>query len=145
MLIVESTFGVQVHEPQRERERQFIEAIDRITRRGGKCLIPVFSLGRAQELLLILEDYWNKNPELQQIPIYHASRLAAMSLSIFRRFINSMNDRIRAQNDISNPWELEHISNLENPNDFDEPGPAVVLASPGMLQNGTSRRLFEQW
>jgi len=145
VLIVESTFGVQVHETQRERERQFIEAIDRITRRGGKCLIPVFSLGRAQELLLILEEHWSKTPEIQQIPIYHASRLATRSLSIYRGFINSMNDRMKRLNDISNPWALQYISNLENPQDFDEPGPAVVLASPGMLQNGTSRKLFEQW
>ena len=104
----------------------------------------MFSLGRAQELLLILEEHWAKTAEIQQIPIYHASRLAARSLSIYRGFINSMNDRMKKLNDISNPWEFQYISNRENP-DFDEPGPAVVLASPGMLQNGTSRKLFEQW
>jgi cleavage and polyadenylation specificity factor subunit 3 len=145
VLIVESTFGVQQHDTQKERERQFIEAIDRITKRGGKCLIPVFSLGRAQELLLILEEYWQTHPEMQKIPIYHASRLAAMSLNLFHGFINAMNPKIRKQADISNPWELHHIFNLASAEDFDETGPAVVLASPGMLQNGVSRKLFEQW
>lgn len=28
---------------------------------------------------------------------------------------------------------------------FEDVGPCVVLASPGMLQNGLSRELFEQW
>ena len=108
-----------------EREKEFIDSIDKITRRHGKCLIPVFSLGRAQELLLILEEYWANNPELQQIPIYHASRLAAQSLSIYKRFINSMNGRIKAQNDVSNPWDLQHILNLDKPDDFHESGAAV--------------------
>ena len=44
--------------------------------RGGRCLIPVFALGRAQELLLILDEYWAAHPELHDIPIYYASSLA---------------------------------------------------------------------
>ena len=101
-------------------------------------------IGTRPRVVLILEEHWAKTAEIQQIPIYHASRLAARSFSIYRGFINSMNDRMKKLNDISNPWEFQYISNRENP-DFDEPGPAVVLASPGMLQNGTSRKLFEQW
>ena len=47
-----------------------------IVTRGGRCLIPVFALGRAQELLLILDEYWSAHPELHDIPIYYASSLA---------------------------------------------------------------------
>lgn len=47
-----------------------------IVTRGGRCLIPVFALGRAQELLLILDEYWAAHPELHDIPIYYASSLA---------------------------------------------------------------------
>ncbi|RYY74653.1 hypothetical protein EON63_19555 [archaeon] len=50
--------------------------------RGGNCLIPVFALGRAQELLLILDEYWIQNHDLQDIPIYYASRLANKSLKV---------------------------------------------------------------
>lgn len=38
--------------------------------RGGRCLIPAFALGRAQELLLILDEYWEQHPELNDIPVY---------------------------------------------------------------------------
>lgn len=67
---------------------------DTVTR-GGRCLIPVFALGRAQELLLILgelftrhgvliiwlsmhslDEYWCSHPELHDVPIYYASALA---------------------------------------------------------------------
>lgn len=54
VLIIESTYGVQNHEPRQEREKFFTDRVHEIIRRGGRCLIPVFALGRAQELLLIL-------------------------------------------------------------------------------------------
>jgi cleavage and polyadenylation specificity factor subunit 3 len=43
-----------LHEPREEREKRFTDNVRDIVTRGGKCLIPVFALGRAQELLLIL-------------------------------------------------------------------------------------------
>jgi cleavage and polyadenylation specificity factor subunit 3 len=53
----ESTYGVNLHEPREEREKRFTDTVKNIVTRGGKCLIPVFALGRAQELLLILGRY----------------------------------------------------------------------------------------
>lgn len=55
VLIVESTYGVHIHESRQEREKRFTGTVrDIVFNRSGKCLIPVFALGRAQELLLIL-------------------------------------------------------------------------------------------
>jgi len=48
LLIVEATFGVQVHASRAEREARFTGTIERVVTRGGRCLIPVFALGRAQ-------------------------------------------------------------------------------------------------
>jgi cleavage and polyadenylation specificity factor subunit 3 len=48
VLIVESTYGVQFHESRAEREARFTGTVDRVVSRGGRCLIPVFALGRAQ-------------------------------------------------------------------------------------------------
>ena len=48
VLIVESTYGVQVHASRAEREARFTGTIERVVTRGGRCLIPVFALGRAQ-------------------------------------------------------------------------------------------------
>lgn len=54
VLIVESTYGVQRHGPTDVREARFTSFVHKVVARGGRCLIPVFALGRAQELLLIL-------------------------------------------------------------------------------------------
>lgn len=39
----------------------------------------------------------------------------------------------------------EYCSILQSIDHFEDVGPCVVLASPGMLQNGLSRELFENW
>lgn len=53
----ESTYGTHIHEKREERESRFTALVHDIVNRGGRCLIPVFALGRAQELLLILGEY----------------------------------------------------------------------------------------
>ena len=54
LFIQESTYGTHIHENRDERERRFTRLVHDIVNRGGRCLVPVFALGRAQELLLIL-------------------------------------------------------------------------------------------
>jgi Cft2 family RNA processing exonuclease len=146
VLIVESTYGKQVHEPREARERRFTSSVHNIVgKRRGRCLMPVFALGRAQELLLILDEYWQAHPELHGVPIYYASQLAQRAQVIYQSYIYMMNQHIRDQIAVSNPFKFKHVSNLKSLADFDDSGPSVVMASPGMLQNGMSRELFERW
>ncbi|PRQ37126.1 putative KH-domain/beta-lactamase-domain protein, archaea [Rosa chinensis] len=141
--IIESTFGVQHHQPRNVREKRFTEAIHTAISRGGRVLIPAYALGRAQELLLILDEYWSNHPELHNIPIYYASPLAKKCLSVYETYTLSMNDRIR--NAKSNPFIFNHISPLNSVENFKDVGPSVVMASPGTLQSGLSRQLFDKW
>lgn len=108
-------------------------------------MIPVFALGRAQELLLILDEFWSQNPDLQEIPIYYASSLAKKCMAVYQTYINAMNDKIRRQIAVNNPFVFRHISNLKGIDHFEDIGPCVVMASPGMMQSGLSRELFETW
>ncbi|GAB2229702.1 hypothetical protein Droror1_Dr00013954 [Drosera rotundifolia] len=143
--IIESTYGVQLHQSRHIREKRFTDAIHTTVSQGGRVLIPAFSLGRAQELLLILDEYWSNHPELHNIPIYYASPLAKRCMAVYQTYINSMNDRIRSQFASSNPFDFKHISSLQSIDDFNDVGPSVVMASPGSLQNGLSRQLFDMW
>ncbi|RKP21685.1 Metallo-hydrolase/oxidoreductase [Rozella allomycis CSF55] len=145
IMICESTYGVQSHEPRLQRESRFTGLVHEIVGRGGRCLLPVFALGRAQELLLILDEYWQTHPELHSVPIYFASSLAKKCMTVYQTYINMMNERIRKQFTISNPFVFKHISNLKNMEHFEDIGPCVMMASPGMLQSGLSRELLELW
>lgn len=131
IILKESTYGTHIHEKREERERRFTMLVNDIVNRGGRCLIPVFALGRAQELLLILgkkyillyiiiylynlilDEYWGLHPELHDIPIYYASSLAKKCMAVYQTYINAMNDRIKRQIAVNNPFVFKHITNLK--------------------------------
>ncbi|PJF18481.1 Beta-Casp domain-containing protein [Paramicrosporidium saccamoebae] len=145
VLVCESTYGVHSHQPRLEREKRFTDLVHEIVGRGGRCLIPVFALGRAQELLLILDEYWQAHPELHSVPVYYASPLAKKCMSVYQTYVNMMNDRIRRQIAVSNPFIFRHVANLRSMEHLKDTGPCVMMASPAMLQNGLSRELLELW
>lgn len=145
VLIIESTYGTHIHEKREAREARFTSVIHDTVTRGGRCLIPVFALGRAQELLLILDEYWSQHPELHEVPIFYASSLAKKCMAVYQTYVNAMNETIRRQISVNNPFVFKHISNLKTVDHFQDTGPCVVMASPGMMQSGLSRDLFEAW
>ena len=131
VLIVESTFGVQLHDPQEVRERRFTQKIHEIIKRGGRCLIPVFALGRSQELLLILDEYWRDHPELHSVPIFYASPLAKKCMRVYQTYINMMNQHVRSgvlRNDAVDA--TQHVSRRagEGPDGRREPLPVRARA-----------------
>jgi cleavage and polyadenylation specificity factor subunit 3 len=97
VLIVESTYGVQSLEAREDKELRFTSLVHSIIRRGGHVLLPSFALGRAQELLLILDEYWKKHPELHNVPIYYASSLARKCMAVYQTYIHTMNSNIRGR------------------------------------------------
>lgn len=84
-----------------------------IVSRGGRCLIPAFALGRAQELMLILDEFWDSHPELHSVPIYYASQLARKCMSVYQTYVHAMNDKVRHQLVNNNPFVFRHIANLK--------------------------------
>ncbi|KAE8218479.1 hypothetical protein CF319_g7659 [Tilletia indica] len=146
VLICESTYGVHSLEPRLDKEARFTSLVHSIIRRGGRVLLPVFVLGRAQELLLLLDEYWATHPELHHVPVYYASSLARRCIQVYQTYIHTMNENIRGRfNRRDNPFVFKHISNLSSLHKFEDKGPCVMLASPGFMQSGVSRELLERW
>ena len=77
-------------------------SIERVAYRSDRCLIPVFAVERAQELHLILDEYWQANPHLQTFKIVYALIDSTKALQVYQTYINMINARLRAQMDISN-------------------------------------------
>lgn len=86
-------------------------------------------------------------------------QVATKALEVYRTYINVMNESIRKENRKRNPWKFDFIYPLHTrlksqkgiriaciiSHDVKFVGiaPSVILASPGMLQNGPSREIFE--
>lgn len=147
VLICELTFGTGTLEPRQDLEAKLVKSIHATLARGGRVLLPVFALGNAQELLLILDEYWRQHKELQGIPIYFASLLAKKCMAVYQTYTLIMNDNIRltATGATSNPFDFKYVKLIKDLHRFTDFGPLVMVATPGMLQAGVLRQLLERW
>ena len=136
-------------------------------RKRGKVLIPVFALGRTQELLLLLNEYWEKHPEISRHGnIVYLNPLAKKSMMLFQ----AHNPRVLSHAEIHQHDERIHPhagKPLRSPQrrhprphrlrffpffwhhrqflrDFNKLPPCVILCSPAMMENGTSRDVLER-
>jgi cleavage and polyadenylation specificity factor subunit 3 len=82
--------------------------IHQLIKGGGKVLLPTFALGRAQEIMLMLEDYWAKNPDLHKCPIYFNSPLALKCGRIYETFTDLCSKTVRDKSvGGSGAWQLK--------------------------------------
>lgn len=110
--------------------------------KGGKVLIPVFALGRAQELCILLETYWERMN--LQVPIYFSLGLTEKANHYYKLFITWTSQKIKNTFVQRNMFEFKHIKPFDR-SYIDNPGPMVVFATPGMLHAGLSLQIFRKW
>lgn len=144
VLISESTYGTVIRDWKKTRENFFMEKIKETFDRGGKVLIPVFALGRAQEFFVLIEDIWSKTN--WKYPVYYSSGLSSKVHFFYKFFSNWLNYNINYQikKNCKNPFDLENIKKYERIYGKLEQ-PMLVLATPGMLHGGTSMQIFKEW
>lgn len=142
LLISESTYATTIRDSKRCREKDFLKKVHECVDRGGKVLIPVFALGRAQELCILLETYWERMN--LKAPIYFALGLTEKANNYYKMFITWTNQKIRKTFVQRNMFDFKHIKPFDK-QFIDNPGPMVVFATPGMLHAGLSLQIFKKW
>ncbi|RWS31155.1 cleavage and polyadenylation specificity factor-like protein [Leptotrombidium deliense] len=142
LLITESTYATTIRDSKRCRERDFLMKVHDCIDNGGKVLIPVFALGRAQELCILLETYWERMN--LKVPIYFAVGLTEKATNYYKMFITWTNQKIKKTFVQRNMFDFKHIKPFDRAY-IDNPGPMVVFATPGMLHAGLSLQLFKKW
>ena len=141
LLITEATYATTVHDSRREREREFLRVVhDTVVARGGKVLIPAYGVGRAQELALILDEYWERMD--LKVPIYFSSGSVA-KVNVYHKLLLSWASEGSRERGIEK-FDLRHIRNFDR-SVLDSPGPCVLFAAPAMLHSGLSLEAFVKW
>lgn len=138
-LIIESTYGGRNDiMPEREvMENQLVSEIRATASKGGKVLIPVFSVGRAQEIMLVLEEF-ARNDKDWNIPVY----LDGMSLeasAIHTAYPEYLRKGVQTRilsNDSPFESEIFRIAKGNSREDIVNGEPAIILAPSGMLTGG---------
>jgi metallo-beta-lactamase family protein len=145
-LIIESTYGDTIHEPYKDSTNKLIEIINKTALRGGTVLIPSFAVGRTQELIYELNQYYEYSnvEEYMKIPVYIDSPLAVNATQVFQRNSSSFNKETRdmiLKGD--NPFtfkNLRYIKSQEESMTLNKSEyPKVIISSSGMATAGRIR------
>lgn len=143
-LICESTYGNRKHEGIQTAKKTLQEVIVRTARRGGKILIPAFSLERTQEIVYDLHLLWDAK-EMPAIPIYIDSPLASRVTDVFMKHPECYDSEMY-KNFLSrahNPFQfslVKYTGSVEESKELNgKPGPMVIMAGSGMCEAGRIR------
>ncbi len=143
-LMIEGTYGgkTNVLPSKRECDLFLASTITNTIKRGGRVLIPVLGVGRAQEVILILESLVRKG-ELDKIPIYVDGMVWDVT-AIHSAYPEFLNSQVRKQifHKNQNPFLSDIFKQVgsakERKQIIEDEGPCVVLATSGMLVGGPS-------
>ncbi len=146
-LIVESTYGHPTDKmpPRQEVEKRFASVVKRTIERGGKVLIPVLAVGRAQEIMLVIEDLVSKG-RIPRIPVY-LEGMIAQATAIHTTHPEALSKKIREMifHQGVNPFLNDIFVQVDNPEQREEiieGEPAIIMATSGMLAGGPSVDYF---
>jgi Cft2 family RNA processing exonuclease len=140
VVIMESTYGNRAHTDRKTEENRLAKHVTEVIAGGGFALIPAFALGRAQEILLILQDYMDKGL-IPEFPIYVDGLVTPIS-RVYKNYPHflkgSVAHRIKKNGDVFLtdgrckavlPKERDAVLNGK---------PGCIVASSGMLTGGAS-------
>jgi len=140
-LIMESTYGNTEQKRRAEAEFDLLSIISETINSGGKVLIPVLAVGRAQEILLVIADAIRKKilPEVHVYIDGMIDAVTAIHLLYPELLSTHLRERIfRGENPFDAPFIAKVKSRSERESIAKGPEPCIILATSGMLQGGPS-------
>ena len=148
-LLIESTYGLKedIQPTRQEVESAFINAVNNTLADGGKVLIPIPAVGRAQEIMMVI-DHYMKSGEMIEAPVFTEgmiSEASAIHESYPEYLARELKQKILETDD--NPFDSEYFTNIEHGDAREEPmrdnSPCIILATSGMLEGGPVLEYFK--
>lgn len=131
LLICESTYGGKRHDTIEQMAQKLSAVVRRTVDRGGKVLIPAFSLGRTQIVVHYLQR-WMREGVLPWLPIYVDSPLAMDIAQVYQQHVSGF----QAGGQEGEP-KVQYVRTAEESRELSlVPDPYVLVASGGMCDGG---------
>lgn len=139
-VLIESTYGNRRHGEVEKREHLLSHAVTDTYKRGGKLMIPSFSVERTQELLYYLHRL-DRDNKLPKENVFLDSPLAIKATAVFNAYMSYFTPRLRAE--FKTPFTFKKLKFLkthaESQTMNDYRGPCVIIAGNGMCTGGRIR------
>ena len=107
LLMTETTYADKIREGRYSREREFLKTIQETLEEGGKVIIPVFAVGRAQEICILLETFWARTKN--SFPIYFQSNWTMADYSKENYSLGNLMDKTNFYYKLFVNWQNEKI------------------------------------
>ncbi|HJZ41351.1 MAG TPA: MBL fold metallo-hydrolase [Bacteroidales bacterium] len=141
IVICESTYGDRLHESSVVSEDKLLEVIKRTcVEKKGKLIIPSFSVGRTQEVIYSLNNFYNSG-RLPKIKVYVDSPLSVNATNIFRLHRECFNEEITEMLEtdpdpfgFNNLYFIQQVEDSKKLNDIQEP--CIIISASGMMEAG---------
>jgi len=145
-LLMETTYGGRGDiQPNRQRsEERLLELLHETLEKGGNVLIPVFAVGRGQEIMLVLENFYRRNVLNFDCYVDGMTIEASAIHTAYPEYLREGVRRRILQND--SPFTSEIFKEVKD-NDREaiiNKGGSIIIASSGMLTGGPSLEYFKQ-
>jgi metallo-beta-lactamase family protein len=139
-LIMESTYGGRLHEPEDAAKEKLAQVIIRTSERGGKIIVPAFAVGRTQQIVMLVHEL-TLEKRIPTIPIFVDSPLAVNATEVYRRHPECFDDEASAHlvNDrdpfgFSTLRYVREVAESKALNDVRYP--IMILSASGMCEVG---------
>jgi KH/beta-lactamase-domain protein len=149
-VITESTYGGpdDVMPSRVEAEERLTHIINETLERKGKVLIPVPAVGRAQEIMLIIDGYM-KRGLMKEAPVFIEGMISEAT-AIHTAYPEYLGREVRHSilHEEVNPFQSDYFTIVEHPSvrqSIIEGEPCIVLATSGMLEGGPVIEYFKNW
>ena len=149
-VITECTYGGQEDfMPSRvESEENLTKVINETLESKGKVLIPVPAVGRAQEIMLIIDGYM-KRGLMREAPVFIEGMISEAT-AIHTAYPEYLSREVRRSilHEEVNPFQSDYFTIVEHPSvrqGIIEGEPCIVLATSGMLEGGPVIEYFKNW
>lgn len=141
-VIMESTYGDRLHS-ELSTDDQLCDVIIDTVHQKGNLLIPSFAVGRAQELMHLLNQL-KKNNRIPNLPVYMDSPMGADATSILKKYPawhKLTDDECNSLfNDVNIIRKFEDTIKV-----VEQPGPKIIIAASGMLTGGRVLYYLEKY
>jgi len=139
-VFMESTYGDRLHPPLEERRKELLRVINETYKRGGKLMIPTFTVERAQEILYYLGEFFQQKL-IPTMDVYLDSPMAQKATAVFTKFPQYYNEEVR--NAIKKRKDVFSFPTLTNTESVEESKsingvtkPCIIIAGNGMCSAG---------
>jgi len=148
-VMIEATYGGKDDNPpsRKESEEELVKIVKETVEKKGKVLIPVLGVGRAQEVMVIIEKLI-KSGQMERVPIYVQGLVWDITAihTAYPDYFNNIVKKLIFHRD-QNPFLsdiFKHIAGQKEMKEVLEGGPCVILATSGMLNAGASVEYFKE-